>query len=133
MLAVVVFPAAFFAVFFAVVLVFFLVAVPATFFLAAVPVVLDAGDFFFAAAVLLTSVEARFLVAFFAVDVLLVEEPDAATPSALFDFPGFFEMGFFVVFFLLSTEVDDDLRGRVANSHPHEQKTLFAPVRFAFT
>ena len=59
MVAVVVLPAALFAVFFVVVLVFFLVAAPAIFFLVAVSLfldvaVLDVEDFFFVDAVLLS-------------------------------------------------------------------------------
>ena len=137
MVAVVVLPAALFAVFFVVVLVFFLVAAPAIFFLVAVSLFLDVAvpdveDFFFVDAVLLSLLEARALVAFFAVDALLVE-PDAATSAPVLDLPVFFELGFCFVFFLSSTVAEDDLRGRVANSHPHEQKTVFAPARLAVT
>ncbi len=105
--AVVVLPAAFFAVFFAVVLVFFLVAAPAIFFLVAVALFPD---------VVFPDVE----------DFFFVEAP-------VLDLPVFFEMDFCVVFFLSPTVAEDDLRGRVANSHPHEQKTFFAPARLAVT
>lgn len=92
--------------------VFFLVVEPAAFL---PPVCVEVEGFFFAPPVF---PEARVLSFFFAVDAELARAPGTAASSPPAGSGALFAAGSSVTVLPDSTEVDDVLRGRVANSHP---------------
>ena len=79
------------------------------------PVCVEVEGFFFAPPVF---PEARVLSFFFAVDAELAREPGTAASSPPAGSGALFAAGSSVTVLPDSTEVDDVLRGRVANSHP---------------